>query len=96
MDLSLLDLDTNFGRVVSIKPRQLYTLGKSPLYPLDRRLGGPQSRLGVYGRAKILDRISGLKLRPLGGPARNQSLYRSATWMFCVGYVIRTEDTTEW
>jgi hypothetical protein len=26
--------------------------GKSPLYPLDRRLGGPQSRLGRGGEGK--------------------------------------------
>jgi hypothetical protein len=29
--------------------------GKSPWYPLDRRLGGPQSRSGQYGEVKILD-----------------------------------------
>jgi hypothetical protein len=28
--------------------------GKSPLYPLDRRLSGPQSRSGQYGEVKIL------------------------------------------
>jgi hypothetical protein len=26
--------------------------GKSPLYPLDRRLGGPQSRSGSGGKEK--------------------------------------------
>jgi len=25
---------------------QLYSQGKKPLYPLDRRLGGPQSQFG--------------------------------------------------
>jgi hypothetical protein len=34
--------------VVSFTPRPLYPQGKSPRYPLDRRLGGPQSRSG-YG-----------------------------------------------
>jgi hypothetical protein len=29
--------------------------GKSPRYPLDRRLGGPQSRSGRFGEEKILD-----------------------------------------
>jgi hypothetical protein len=28
--------------------------GKSPRYPLDRRLGGPQSRSVRYGKEKIL------------------------------------------
>jgi hypothetical protein len=32
------------GWVVSYTPRPLYPQGKSPWYPLDRRLGGPQSR----------------------------------------------------
>jgi hypothetical protein len=32
--------------VVSFTPRPLYSQGKSPWYPLDRRLGGPQSRSG--------------------------------------------------
>jgi hypothetical protein len=29
--------------------------GKGTRYPLDRRLGGPQSRSGRYGEMKILD-----------------------------------------
>jgi hypothetical protein len=28
--------------------------GKSPRYPLDRRLGGPQSQFGLYGERKNL------------------------------------------
>jgi hypothetical protein len=32
--------------VASFTPRPLYPQVKSPLYPLDRRLGGPQSRSG--------------------------------------------------
>jgi hypothetical protein len=28
---------------------------KGPRYPLDRRLGGPQSRSGLFGEVKILD-----------------------------------------
>jgi hypothetical protein len=32
--------------VVSFAPRQLYRQGKTPPYPLDRRLVGPQSRSG--------------------------------------------------
>jgi hypothetical protein len=48
-----------------------FTLG----YPLDRRLGGPQSRSGRRGEEKILDPTR-LEDRPLGRPARSQSLYR--------------------
>jgi hypothetical protein len=38
--------------VVSFTPRPLYPRGKSPRYPLDRRLGGPQSRSGRGGEKK--------------------------------------------
>jgi hypothetical protein len=40
------DLATNWRRVVSFTPQPLYPRGKSPRYPLDRRLGGPQSQSG--------------------------------------------------
>jgi hypothetical protein len=40
MDRRYLDLGTNFTS------RPLYLRGKSPRCPLDRRLGGPQSRSG--------------------------------------------------
>jgi hypothetical protein len=33
-------------------PRPLYPQGYSPWYPLDRRLGGPQSRFGRGGEEK--------------------------------------------
>jgi hypothetical protein len=32
-----------------------FTPGKSPRYPLDRSLGGPQSQSGQHGEEKILD-----------------------------------------
>jgi hypothetical protein len=37
-------LGTSWRWVVSFTPRPLYHRGKSPRYPLDRRLSGPQSR----------------------------------------------------
>jgi hypothetical protein len=40
------DLGTRWRWVVSFTPRPLYPQGKSPRYPLDRKLGGPQSRYG--------------------------------------------------
>jgi hypothetical protein len=35
---------TSWKWVVRLTPQPLYPRGKSPRYPLDRRLGGPQSR----------------------------------------------------
>jgi hypothetical protein len=43
-DLRILELDISWRRMLNFTPRPLYPRGKSPLYPLDRRLGGPQSR----------------------------------------------------
>jgi hypothetical protein len=40
----ILDLGTRWVWVVRFTPQPLYSQGKSPCYPLDRRLGGPQSR----------------------------------------------------
>jgi hypothetical protein len=57
IDPHFLDLGTTWRRVVNFGPRPLYPRGKSPRYPLDRRLGGPQSRSGRFGEEKILDPI---------------------------------------
>jgi hypothetical protein len=51
-----------------------YPRGKSPCHPLDRRLGGPQSRSGRRGEEELLI-LPALELGPLGRPARSQSLY---------------------
>jgi hypothetical protein len=40
----ILDLITGWRWVVSFTPRPLYLQWKSPWYPLDKRLGGPQSQ----------------------------------------------------
>jgi hypothetical protein len=53
IDPHFLDLGTSWRWVVSFKSRPLYPLGKSLRYPLDRRLGGPQSWSGDV--EKILD-----------------------------------------
>jgi len=39
--------------VVSFMPWSLYPQGKSPWYPLDRRLGGPRAILDVVVKEKI-------------------------------------------
>jgi hypothetical protein len=41
--------------VGSFTPRPVYPRGKNPSYPLDTRLGGPQSQSGRCGEEKILD-----------------------------------------
>jgi hypothetical protein len=46
------DLDTRWTWVVSFTHRPLYPQGKSPWYPMDTRLGGPQSRSGRGGEEK--------------------------------------------
>jgi hypothetical protein len=55
IDPHFLDLGTSWRLVVNFTPRPLYPRGKSPRYPLDRRLRGPQSRSGRFGEEKILD-----------------------------------------
>jgi hypothetical protein len=55
MDPRILDLGTSFRSVVSLTPRPLYLRVESPRYPLDRRLGGPQSRSGHFRKEKIFD-----------------------------------------
>jgi hypothetical protein len=47
--------------VVSFTPRPLYLQGKSPWYPLDRRLGGPQSWSGRGGEEKNSQPLLGLE-----------------------------------
>jgi hypothetical protein len=54
IDPHFLDLGTSWRWVVSFTHRPLSLRGKSPRYPLHRRLGGPQSRSGRRGEEKIL------------------------------------------
>jgi hypothetical protein len=55
IDPHFLHLGTSWRWVVKFTPRPLYPRGKSPRYPLDRRLGGLQSRSGRFGEEKIRD-----------------------------------------
>jgi hypothetical protein len=55
VDPHFFDLGTSWRRVVRFMPRPLYPRGKNPLYPLDRKLGGPQNLSGRRGGEKILD-----------------------------------------
>jgi hypothetical protein len=47
--------------VVHFTPWPLYPQGKSPWYPLDRRLGGPQSWSGHGGEEKNFQPLPGLE-----------------------------------
>jgi hypothetical protein len=47
--------------VVSFTPRPLYSQGKIPRYPLDRRLSGPQSQSGCSGEEKNSRPLPGLE-----------------------------------
>jgi len=57
--------------VVSFTPRPLYPKGKSPWYPLDKRLGGPQSRPGSGGEEKYSQSLPELEpptIQPVAQP----------------------------
>jgi hypothetical protein len=56
-----LDLGTRQRSVVSFTFRPLYLQGKSPWYPLDRRLGGPQNWSGHGGEGKNSQLLLGLE-----------------------------------
>jgi hypothetical protein len=55
----ILDFGTRWRWVASFTPRPLYSQGKSPWYPLDRRLGGPQNRSERGGKEKIFQPLLG-------------------------------------
>jgi hypothetical protein len=48
------DLDTRLRIMVSLTLMPLYSWGKSPRYPLDRRLGGSQSIWALWSRGENL------------------------------------------
>jgi hypothetical protein len=68
----ILDLGTRWRWVVSFTVRPLYPQGKNPWYPLDRTLGGPQSRSGRGGEEKNSQPLSGLESPHQHGLLRNQ------------------------
>jgi hypothetical protein len=58
---------TSWRWVISFTPRPFYLPGKSPRYPLVRRLGRPRTALEDVERRQILP-LPGLEPRPLGRP----------------------------
>jgi hypothetical protein len=75
IDIHFLDLGTSWRWVINFTPHSLYTLEKSPRYPLDRRLRGPRPGMDDLEKRKFFT-LPELKLRPLGYPSRSHSLYR--------------------
>jgi hypothetical protein len=55
------DFGTRWRWVVSFMPRPLHPQRKNPWYPLDRRLGEPQSRSGRGGEEKNSQPLLGLE-----------------------------------
>jgi hypothetical protein len=58
---SFFDLGTRCRWVVNFTPLPLYPQGKSLLYPLDRRLGGPQNRSERGGEGQNSQPLPGLE-----------------------------------
>jgi hypothetical protein len=57
----ILDLGTRWEWVISFMPPLLHPQGKSPPYPLYRRLGGPQNRSGRGGEVKNSKLLPGIE-----------------------------------
>jgi hypothetical protein len=57
-----IDFGTSWRWVVGFTPRPLYLQGKSPWYPLDRRLVGAHSRPGRGGEEKNSQPPPGIEL----------------------------------
>jgi hypothetical protein len=71
--------------VVSFTLQPLYPQGKSPWYPLDRRLGGPQRRPGSGGEEKNSQSLAGLE--PPIIQRNTTELSRLTDQIFCVRYL---------
>jgi hypothetical protein len=68
IDPRILDLGTRWRWVASFTPRSLYPQGKSPWYPLDRGLGGPQRQqwwITVNFHGKRLYFLYQLRVHPI-------------------------------
>jgi hypothetical protein len=92
------NLGNRWMRLVSFTPRPPYSQGKSPQYPLDRWLGGPQSRSGRGNEEKEIP------FPPLSGiePGRStRSLVTTVTelrqfpkkWKYI--HIVETANSTE-
>jgi hypothetical protein len=81
--LRILDLGTRWSWVVSFTLRPPYPQGKSSSYPLDRRLGGPQSLSGRGGEEEIPSLRQELNHRtPIVQPVAQR--YTDLLCLFCL------------
>jgi hypothetical protein len=80
------DLGTRWRRVFSFMPRPLYAQGKSPCYPLDRRLGGPQSRSRRGGEEKNSQPLQGLELPVIQPVGQRYTTELSRIFVKCLTY----------
>jgi hypothetical protein len=74
--------------VVSFASLPLYPRGKSPRYPLDRRLGGPHSRSGRFGEEKILD-PTGIRTPTPRSSSTVANRYTAYLWKFSYKVISR-------
>jgi hypothetical protein len=88
-----LDLCTRWRWVFSFTPRPLYTQRKCSWYPLDRRLGGPQSRSERSGEEKNSQPMSGLR-----SPIIQPIAQRYTTELYCTKrfWMLRTKTQLHW
>jgi hypothetical protein len=66
-----IDFGTTWMWLVSFTSRPLYPWGKSPCYPMSRRLGGPQNRCGHGGEENNSQPLSGIEhptIQPVAQP----------------------------
>lgn len=83
----ILNLDSRQRWTVSVTPELHYCWGKSPLYLLDRRLGGSQIWYGAFGRERNLLLLPGVRQQILGDPAN--SLVTILTKLFWALHSVR-------
>jgi hypothetical protein len=91
---SFFDLGIRWRWVVSFTPRLLYPHGKSPWYPLDRRLGGSQSRSGRGGEEKNSQPPPGIEPQNSDRPARSRYTDWAITALQCEAGFWPKEQTT--
>jgi hypothetical protein len=89
----ILDLCIRWRWVVIFTPRPIYTQGKSPWYPLDRSLDGPQSQSGHGGKEKNSQPLPALE-PPIIQPVAQRyttELSRLLTWTTEMGISSRQD-----
>jgi hypothetical protein len=75
---TILDLGTCWRWAVSFTPRPLYPRECRRRYPLDRRLGGPQSRFGRCGEERNLVPLKLTHLLHVNKTLRNVTMHSSS------------------